>query len=76
MPRYEVLGCPFCKEGAICLRVFGGAWQEKNTGRSSLGKGKSVSKSKIDFIVEADCPKCGEDAEKIEKEFYKSKVFG
>lgn len=76
MPRYEILACPFCHNGQIEVTVFGGSWQEKRGSRSSLGAGKSVSKSKIDYCVERDCKNCGAKAENIEKIYYKERVLG
>jgi len=66
--QYEIIPCPFCGEGRIQCLYFPGAWSEKRTGRSSLGKGVSITKSSETWIIQSDCSNCGKSADEIEKE--------
>ena len=65
--RYEILVCPFCYNGEITVKVFGGSWEEKRGARTSLGKSLTIKKSKIVYVVQNDCDKCGKLIEDIEK---------
>jgi hypothetical protein len=69
--QYEVLSCPFCKKGEISCIYFPSAWSEKRTGRNSLGKGVSVSKSTDAWIVQSGCNNCGKGQEEVEKQLRK-----
>ena len=66
MVNYDIIGCPFCHDGEITIRVYGGVWQEKRGARTSLGKTKSIRKSATQYVVEHDCKKCGAKADEIE----------
>ena len=65
--QYEVIKCPFCEVGDISCYYLPSVWGEKHTGRSSLGRGKSVSKSKEQLIVRTDCPNCHKSQKEIQE---------
>lgn len=72
MPKqYEVLSCPFCHKGQIQCVFFPGAWSEKRSGRNSLGRGVSVSKSTETWIVQSGCNICGKSQQEVEKQLRK-----
>jgi hypothetical protein len=69
--QYEILSCPFCKTGQIQCIFYPGAWSEKRSGRNSLGRGVSVSKSSDIWVVQSGCTNCGKSQEEVEKELRK-----
>ncbi len=66
--EYTELSCPFCDKGRISALYIAGAWSVKSSGRSSLGSGKSVTKSKDMWLVKTGCSVCGKSREEIERE--------
>ena len=73
--QYEELSCPFCDKGRIACLYFPSVWGEKRTGRSSLGSGKSISKSTEQWIVQSGCSECGKSAEEVEKELRRKEII-
>lgn len=65
--NYDIIACPFCHDGEITIRTYGGVWQEKRSSTATFGRTISKRKSRTDIIVETDCPKCGKTAEEIER---------
>jgi hypothetical protein len=43
-------------------------WGEKRGGRTSLGSGKRITKSREQWIIQSGCSKCGKSQEEVEKE--------
>ena len=66
--QYEILPCPFCEKGQIQCLYFPSAWSEKRKGKSSLGRGVSITKSSETWIIQSVCSSCGKTAEEVEKE--------
>lgn len=73
--QYEELSCPFCDKGIISCWYIKGAWGEKHSGRSSLGRGKSVYKSSDIWLVKSGCSVCGKSKEEVEKELKKDGII-
>ncbi len=69
------LACPFCDKGIIQCWYIPGAWQEKRTGRSSLGKGKSISRSSDTWLIQSGCDVCGKSQEEVEKELRRRNII-
>lgn len=65
--EYIKLSCPFCDEGKIEAWHIPGTQQERRTGRSSLGKGKAVTKSSDVWIIKSGCNQCSKNQEEVEK---------
>lgn len=65
---YEQLPCPFCREGIIQAQLFKGAWQEKRSGRNSLGSGKSTHRSSDTWLIQSGCKPCDKTEDQVEKE--------
>lgn len=65
---YEQLPCPFCKDGLINCMYVPSVWGEKRGGRTSLGSGKRITKSREQWIIQSGCSKCGKSQEEVEKE--------
>ena len=61
------LACPFCDKGKIQCWYIPGAVQEKHSGRSSLGSGKSIKKSSDVWLIQSGCSVCGKSREEVEK---------
>jgi hypothetical protein len=73
--QYEELSCPFCDKGKIQAWYIPGVWTEKRTGKSSLGRGKSVIKSTDVWLIKSGCSICGKLQEEVEKELRKKGVI-
>ena len=73
--EYTELACLFCDKGKIQAWYIPGAWTEKRTGRSSLGRGRSVIKSTDIWLIKSGCNVCGELQEEIEKELRRKGVI-
>jgi len=69
------LACPFCDKGRIQCWYIAGAVQEKRTGRSSLGSGKSITKSSDVWMIQSGCNVCGKSVEEVEKELKKQNMI-
>lgn len=69
--QYEMLSCPFCDKGDISCLYIPSTFTHKRKGRNALGRGKSVSRSSEEWIVQSGCSKCGKFQEEVEKEFRK-----
>jgi hypothetical protein len=66
--QYEELSCPFCDKGRIKAWYIPGVWKERRTGKSSLGKGKAVTKSSDVWLIKSGCNACGKTREEVERE--------
>lgn len=73
--QYEELSCPFCDKGKIQAGHIHGAWTERRTGRSSLGKGKAVEKSSDVWLIRSGCNICNKSSEEVEKELKKRGII-
>ena len=73
--EYMELACPFCDKGKIQAWYIPSVWSEKNTGRSSLGKGRSVSKSLEVWLIKSGCPICGKSQEEVEKKLREKEII-
>ena len=73
--QYEELSCPFCDKGRISCLYFPSAWGEKRTGRSSLGSGKSITKSSETWLIQSGCSVCGKSQEEVEAELKKKNII-
>ena len=73
--QYEILSCPFCDQGRIPCLYFPSVWGEKSSGRSSLGKGKKVTKSSDVWVIKSGCSNCNKSTEEVEKELRKKGVI-
>lgn len=73
--QYEELACPFCDKGRIACLYFPGIWGEKRTGRSSLGSGKSITKSSEQWVIQSGCSVCGKSQDEVEKRLRDNKII-
>ena len=69
------LSCPFCDKGRIQCWYIPGAWSERHTGRSSLGKGKSAKRSSDVWLIKSGCSICGRLQEEVERKLRKNKII-
>lgn len=65
--EYTELSCPFCDRGRIRALYIPGVWSERRTGRSSLGKGRSIRKSSDTWLIQSGCNLCGKSKEEVER---------
>ncbi len=73
--EYTELSCPFCDKGGIQAWYIPSAWTEKRTGRSSLGRGKSVKKSSDIWLIRSGCSICGKSQGEVEKELKRKQII-
>jgi hypothetical protein len=66
--EYEELSCPFCDKGKIACLHIPSVFSVRQTGRNSLGSGKSIKKSSELWLINSGCSICGKTKEEVEKE--------
>jgi len=75
MKQYTELSCPFCDTGRISALYFPSAWGEKRSGGNSLGSGKSITKSKEDWVIQSGCNHCNKTNEDVDKELVRKGII-
>jgi hypothetical protein len=73
--EYTELAYPFCDKRKIETWRIPSVWIEKRTGKSSLGKGKSVKKTSEIWIIKSGCNICGKSAEEVKKELKRKQII-